>query len=312
MNDDRNQRTLWPDTPVVTHERNRRGRDFVAGDIHAHFDTLEQALEQLAFDPTRDRLFSVGDLIDRGPRSPDAFEWMEQRRITLSVRGNHEQMFTDRIRIAQRAWNDHHPWMMHPWFATDVRPTEWTRWQAMIARMPIAAAIATRRGEIGLIHASPTARYWQTTLRKLIAGDSDTIAAALWSSARARGQAGVAEFEGVPVDGTIHGEIGLIRASPTARYWETTRARLRAATDKAQGRMESPDTPAGKSASCRVQVKMPFLIRTSRIRAGSSVARSDVRTCSSEKTRAMAARVSRCSSVDSSGTSRPKTRSTGT
>ena len=59
------------------------------------------------------------------------------------------------------------------------------------------------------------------------------------------------------------------------------------------------------------QAEMPLLTRTSRIRVGSSAERIDDRTRSSEKTRAIAARISRCSSVDSSGTSSPKTRSTG-
>ena len=47
----------------------------------------EAMLAELEFQPGRDRLFALGDLIDRGPRSVDTLEWMEQGRITLSVRG---------------------------------------------------------------------------------------------------------------------------------------------------------------------------------------------------------------------------------
>ena len=39
--------------------RNRLGRDFVIGDVHGCFRTLEQCLAAVRFDPERDRLFSV-------------------------------------------------------------------------------------------------------------------------------------------------------------------------------------------------------------------------------------------------------------
>ena len=87
-----NEGSVWPDEPIIAHGPNPAGaRDLVVGDLHGHFDTLEHALEQLAFDESTDRLFSVGDLIDRGPRSEAALEWLDQDRIA-PVRGNHEQM----------------------------------------------------------------------------------------------------------------------------------------------------------------------------------------------------------------------------
>lgn len=42
--------------------RNRRGRDFVVGDVHGCLRTLEHVLREVGFDEDRDRLFSVGDL----------------------------------------------------------------------------------------------------------------------------------------------------------------------------------------------------------------------------------------------------------
>ena len=41
------------------------GRDLVVGDVHGHFPTLRHALAELEVGPA-DRLFSLGDLIDRG------------------------------------------------------------------------------------------------------------------------------------------------------------------------------------------------------------------------------------------------------
>jgi serine/threonine protein phosphatase 1 len=57
---------------------NTTGRDFVCGDIHGCFDALDAQLEQLAFDAAMDRLISVGDLIDRGPRSADALHYLRK------------------------------------------------------------------------------------------------------------------------------------------------------------------------------------------------------------------------------------------
>ena len=55
---------------------NHRGRDFVIGDIHGRFATLEYALDAVRYEADRDRLVSLGDLIDHGPRSDEALEWI--------------------------------------------------------------------------------------------------------------------------------------------------------------------------------------------------------------------------------------------
>ena len=56
-----------PDGPGVRRfPRNADGRDFVVGDLHGMYAVLERALESVGFAPDRDRLFSVGDLIDPG------------------------------------------------------------------------------------------------------------------------------------------------------------------------------------------------------------------------------------------------------
>lgn len=68
----------------------------MVGDIHGHFKLLTAALNNLDFNTELDRIFSVGDLIDRGPDSIDILKWLEKPWFH-AVRGNHEQMLIDCI-----------------------------------------------------------------------------------------------------------------------------------------------------------------------------------------------------------------------
>ena len=189
---------------TVRVEENHAGRDFVVGDVHGEFATLESLLVTVGFTPNRDRLFALGDLVDRGPQSPEALNWMESGRIMLSVRGNHEQMLLERIEAAEDE-SEARGLRMHPWFVRDVERASWARWKAMIRAMPIAATVRTRAGAVGLVHATPTARRWETMLAKIVAGDPDTMWNAINSTARARNDARRAEHEGVPAEGQIDG-----------------------------------------------------------------------------------------------------------
>lgn len=70
---------------------NENGRDLVVGDLHGHRDLLERVLDELSFDPLRDRVLSVGDLIDRGPDSFATLSLLDEPWFH-AVLGNHELM----------------------------------------------------------------------------------------------------------------------------------------------------------------------------------------------------------------------------
>lgn len=76
---------------VMRFARNEHGRDFVVGDIHGCFDLLREKMRDASFNEANDRLFSVGDLVDRGPSCDEAVDWIA-RPWFHAVRGNHEQM----------------------------------------------------------------------------------------------------------------------------------------------------------------------------------------------------------------------------
>ena len=48
---------------------NLLGNDYIVGDIHGCYDELQSLLKFVNFNKNVDRLFCVGDLVHRGPKS---------------------------------------------------------------------------------------------------------------------------------------------------------------------------------------------------------------------------------------------------
>lgn len=80
--------------PIQTIEPNEQGRDFVIGDLHGSLACFHKLLEGLNFDKTKDRMFSVGDLVDRGPNSLECLELIKEPWF-YCVLANHEQMMLE-------------------------------------------------------------------------------------------------------------------------------------------------------------------------------------------------------------------------
>lgn len=70
---------------------NTSGRDYVVGDLHGCVDLLKRFIEVSRFDPSKDRVLSVGDLVGRGPKPLETFDLIKQPWFHC-VRGNHEMM----------------------------------------------------------------------------------------------------------------------------------------------------------------------------------------------------------------------------
>ncbi|HCR0217066.1 TPA: protein-serine/threonine phosphatase [Klebsiella aerogenes] len=94
---------------------------WLVGDLHGCFDLLMSQLRKLKFDPGKDLLISVGDLIDRGPQSVACLGLLRCRWFR-AVRGNHEQMALD-----ARASGEMALWTMNggDWYQTASREQKW-------------------------------------------------------------------------------------------------------------------------------------------------------------------------------------------
>lgn len=75
-------------------KKSTKGRDFVVGDLHGCYDEFMSQLNGVDFNYSIDRMFSVGDLIDRGKDSMKCLE-LTREKWFHAVRGNHEQMLID-------------------------------------------------------------------------------------------------------------------------------------------------------------------------------------------------------------------------
>lgn len=91
-------------------ELDENKRHFVFGDIHGRYDEMIKCLEQANYDPAGDVIYSVGDMIDRGPRNIDVLNFFLDNDFCYAVRGNHEDMVIDN--------NYHAVWLANGGLAT--------------------------------------------------------------------------------------------------------------------------------------------------------------------------------------------------
>lgn len=166
---------------IVKHfEENSQGRDFIVGDVHGCFGRLRSAMQKIGFDETCDRLFSVGDLVDRGPESELALEWMAYPWFH-AVRGNHEQMAINFAGGHNHAF--HYERNGGRWFI-DLPEDRQEATAKAFAEMPLAIDIWTDTGLVGVVHAEPIPYNWKEFTAQLETGDPRVRDIALWSRDR--------------------------------------------------------------------------------------------------------------------------------
>ncbi len=58
---------------------------YAIGDIQGCFLTFQKLLKNIAFHPRHDKLWIVGDLVNRGPRSLEVLKWCFENQEHLRV-----------------------------------------------------------------------------------------------------------------------------------------------------------------------------------------------------------------------------------
>ena len=136
-------------------KKNEVGIDYVVGDIHGEYDKLMKELEYHKFDKSKDRLFSVGDLVDRGPDSVKCLELMSEDWF-FSVQGNHEEMMINGLTgdgVLMWVQNGGR-WAM----TTDHNHLD--ELADEIKQLPYIIELETEKGKIGIVHAHCGSSDW--------------------------------------------------------------------------------------------------------------------------------------------------------
>ena len=141
------------------------------GDVHGAFDEVWKAMQAAGFNRACDRLFSVGDLIDRGADSARAGRLLDQPYV-FAIQGNHEADLAEIhleqedpcavLEAASRINFNGMGWLQ----ATSAK--ERADLIKRFAALPIAREIPTERGTVGIVHAEvPRGMDWQTFTKSI-------------------------------------------------------------------------------------------------------------------------------------------------
>ena len=131
---------------------NTLGQDFFVGDVHGMYAALDAAMRDVNFDRSRDRLISVGDLVDRGPDSFKCLALLEEPWF-FAVRGNHEQMMLDALGSKKPSDQDYWQANGGEWFWSLSRAEKDTA-SRLVRQLPVAISVTGPDGRvIGVCHA---------------------------------------------------------------------------------------------------------------------------------------------------------------
>jgi len=136
---------------------NPTGKDFIVGDLHGCRDLFDAKLEEIGFDKEKDRMFSVGDLIDRGPDSMRCLALLKERWFHPVI-GNHERFLIDGALYYQ----DLHTWDYNGGLWRWTANEEDMIFYAALAEktMPLSITVDTPNGLVGICHAEPPSDNW--------------------------------------------------------------------------------------------------------------------------------------------------------
>ncbi len=204
---------------------NHKGRDFFVGDIHGEYNLLLATLAQCQFNFECDRLFSVGDIVDRGPDSIACLELLHKPWF-YAVRGNHEEMLfadteSELARIHRNAGGS--------WFF-QCSIDEQARIRLLIDQYcPIAFSIESKFGTIGVCHANAPLNW--PSLQNANIDDMALLKECVWSTNQYQQvkQGKIFHIQGVKF--TIHGHVNCARVTTNLnQLWIDTLMRTRRLT----------------------------------------------------------------------------------
>ncbi|WP_322104634.1 metallophosphoesterase [Paraburkholderia sp. J41] len=138
--------------PLVQHHAaNATGRDFIVGDLHGCVEALRYLLREVEFDTARDRLFSVGDLIDRADcASCEAALALLEKPWFHAVLGNHEDSL---CAVAEGRLPRYRWYGIGGGWAQHLSADALVQYGQRLRRLPLARVVGEGAQRFNLLHA---------------------------------------------------------------------------------------------------------------------------------------------------------------
>ena len=166
----------------MKYDKNTQGTDYCVGDLHGCVSRLYAFLAKIQFNPETDRLFSVGDLVSRGPDSENVLDLLKEDWFH-SVLANHEQMVIDAYEdVAGSAeaclFQNGGAW----WFGQPKSFQDEVVWA--FRSLPVMIEVPVGDKTFGIIHSDVLGNSWTKTREELCYNHSSTKNYVLWNRAR--------------------------------------------------------------------------------------------------------------------------------
>lgn len=151
--------------PIRYFEKNKKGRDYVVGDIHGEFSNLVKKLKSIQFDQKKDRLFSVGDLIDRGPESHLVMNFLKEEWF-IPVKGNHELLTIEYPKMRNELKDIYVNELGGKW-VKNISDAQLGDIISAFKKHPVAIHVETEAGPVIIVHADLPTASWKVFERNM-------------------------------------------------------------------------------------------------------------------------------------------------
>jgi serine/threonine protein phosphatase 1 len=169
---------LWCKYTMANYQlfgKNLVGTDYVVGDIHGNYNALMYLLKKVGFNFYKDRLFSVGDLTDRGLENLMVVNLIKENWF-FPVRGNHEDIIIDIGLVThEEYYKDRLNRNGNEWFFRETNEQR-TKIIEEFKKLPYAIQV----DNVGIIHAYPD-NCWEKTLKAIKYNDQLKINSFVWN-----------------------------------------------------------------------------------------------------------------------------------
>lgn len=146
--------------------------DYVMGDIQGCYDSLMLLLEKIDFNESTDRLWFVGDLVNRGPQSLAVIRFIKNLPITSQVTlGNHDLHLLSELFVPNPQRSNKDDTLSHILRASDAEELgHWLRKQHLLIHDPTLNMVMVHAGIAPCWNLS-TAKKLALELEHLLSGD---------------------------------------------------------------------------------------------------------------------------------------------